>query len=113
MTKSELVSAVLRRLRVLAAGETADANDADLVGEVYDSEYQQLKLLGLVPFDSNAVASWAERPLVRYIAAEVGPEFGHSNEMENQAKKDRALRDLRTQMARQRSRPLPTKAEYF
>jgi hypothetical protein len=79
MTRAEFAVAVLKRLAVLGAGDSADADDSALVLQKFDTVYPQLRKLGLAPFSSTAIDAWAEGPMVKIVAAEVGPEFGWSD----------------------------------
>lgn len=66
-TKADLSTAVLRRLRILAAGETASAEDAALVEDEYDDTLEALREEGLV-YWPNTGRSTAEIPQVVFQA---------------------------------------------
>ena len=112
MTKAELATAVLRRLAVIGGNEAADASDLDVVTDAIDSIYPQLRKLGLAPFSVDSIDSWAERPMVKIVAAEIGPEFGHTDPMKNEFEAKKGRQELAEQMTAQRRR-MPTKARFF
>ena len=75
-TKSELATAVLQNLGVLAAGETAASEDSNSVQASIDSVHAQLRSKGLVPFATSAIPEWAQLPLRDYVAFDVANVFG-------------------------------------
>lgn len=74
--RAGLIDMVLRHLVVLGVGQTASAEDADLVGKAVDSAYDRLNGLGLVPFLIEMIPAWAQIPLRDYVAIDVSPSYG-------------------------------------
>lgn len=111
MTKAELATAVLKRLSVIGAGEEAEADDQAVVEEAIDSIYPQLRKLGLAPYAVSSIDEWAQRPLIKIVAADIGPEFGHRDPMKNELEHKKGMRELRRQMIANR-RNIPTKADF-
>ena len=60
-TKSELSANVLSALGVKPAGQAAAAEDDILVQGIIDSQHEELKVEGLVPFETSAVPEWAQQ----------------------------------------------------
>jgi hypothetical protein len=114
IAKAALRNRVLEHLGVLAAGETAATADATLVDELIDAAHERLRKLGLVPFATSAVPSWAQSALKEVVARDAGPAFGMSGqrllELEQGARM--AERELARQVAGFKH-PLPIVAEYF
>lgn len=75
-TKAQLATKVLEYLGVVPAGQSASSEDSTLVQSVIDSVVDQLDSAELVPFSITAIPTWAQWPLVKYVAVEVGPAFG-------------------------------------
>lgn len=100
MTRSEMIDKVLQDIGVLAAGQSANAEDADKVGKAADGAWAELRTLGLAPFATSAIPEWAQSGFGDYVAADVKPSFGIP--MSNQAKEAEqtaAERKLRRQLA--------------
>jgi hypothetical protein len=76
MTRANMIDKVLQRLGVLAAGQSANANDAALVGDALDSNHAQYRKRRLAPFATSAFPDWAQEPFAKIISAEVAPYFG-------------------------------------
>lgn len=76
ITRADLIDMVLRHLVVLAVGQTASAEDADIVGRAVDSAHDRLNKFGVVPFPLTAIPSWAQIPLRDYVAIDVSPTYG-------------------------------------
>lgn len=112
--KADLSTKVLEYLGQKPAGQAATAEDDTLCQQVIDSVFAQLDKLGLVLFASSAIPEWAQWPLTKYIAAEIGPSFGVTGQRlaELTAGKAEARRELQEQVAGQKQH-VPSKAEYF
>ena len=76
LTKAQLAARVLEHLGVKAASESAVAVDQALVEEAIDSSHDELRKLGLVPFATSAIPTWAQNGLRDYVETEVKPAFG-------------------------------------
>jgi hypothetical protein len=113
MTRAELAVAVLKRLAVLGAGDSADADDSALVLQKFDTIYPQLRKLGLAPFSSTSIDAWAEGPMVKIIAAEVGPEFGWADRTQLLEGWRRQGENELSKQIQNEARNRPVKAEYI
>ncbi len=79
MTLTELYTAVLQEMGVLAAGEVAEADDADKVAQKYLALYAMLEAKNLVSWgDSDEIPSYAEVPLTMMLAFLCASAFGIS-----------------------------------
>lgn len=113
MTKTQLAAAVLKRLAVIGNSESADADDAALVTGIYDSIYPQLRKLEIAPFSATSIDAWAERAIVKIVAAEAGPEFGWADRAQIlELWKRQGMKELYEQTAN-KPRPTPVKADYL
>lgn len=74
-TKRDLGPRVLRKLSVLGAGETAEADDIDLVNEKLDAVHAALRTRGLLRWTLNAVPDYAQESYVLMAAFLAAPEF--------------------------------------
>lgn len=79
---TELATAVLKRLGVLAAGQTAEAEDAKIVTDAWNSVYPQLRHHGIAIWASGAIEEEFQEPLEKYMAAKVYSSFGFSGARE-------------------------------
>lgn len=69
MTLTELKSAVLRELRIVAAGEDAPAEYVAVVADKYAALYDMLLTVGLVAWTSTAdIPDYAEQPITMMLA---------------------------------------------
>lgn len=110
LTKAQVRDRVLEHIGVLAAGQSASAEDAVLVEEAIDSAYAQLRKFGLAPFDLATVPEWAQPLLRDYVAGIVGATFGFGDAFV--AGMARAETDLARQVAGYKH-PLRTEADYY
>lgn len=113
-TAAELRDDVLRYLNVLAAGQVASAEDAQLVADAIDDALAMLDEEGLIPWDATAgIPREAYRPLVRVVANLLTGDFGKQAEAQfYEAMSAQAI----TQLRRQKELPyVPTavKVDYF
>jgi hypothetical protein len=113
---SELRNRVLRKIKVLPNGQTADANDASLVDEAWQELYETLYQDNIINFeDYDDIPDEAVRPLVDIMAYEIVDEFRTLNPIEEQkflGRYTKALRELRKQIAPE-SVTEPIKAVHF
>lgn len=80
-TTAELRDDVLRYLNVLAAGQTASAEDAQLAGDAIDDALAMLDDEGLTPWDATqGIPREAYRPIVRIAANLLVGDFGKQAE---------------------------------
>ena len=75
-TAAELAQAVLTRLGICGAGQSASAEDAAVVTKAWESIYPQLRKVSLAPFSSSAIEEEAQLPIEKYVAAQVQSTFG-------------------------------------
>lgn len=76
LTRAAMVDKVLHRLRTLGAGQSANANDAQLVGEALDDLHARYARKGKAPFPTSAFPVGLQEVFARLIAKEVAPYFG-------------------------------------
>jgi hypothetical protein len=100
LTKAELRTRVLQHLGVLAVGQSASAEDAELVDESIDAAHDRLRKFGLVPFATSAIPTWAQTQLRNYVAGDVFRSFGLNHRaMEFDAGREIAERELARQIS--------------
>ncbi len=76
MTRSELITRVLQKLRELEADETPSSEDTALVGAKYDEVYEELNDRGLVSWASDGtIPSTHAQPMVTIVAARSADDF--------------------------------------
>lgn len=117
-TKTELSTATLRKLRIVAADETPSAADAAFVENAYDDKLEEWRERDMAYWENTGRAV-AEIPnvvfptLVLLMANEVQTDFGQAQKLEDQiAREDVILRRLRRHTAMASSGE-PTEVEYF
>lgn len=123
MTAAELKLATLRKLRVLAAGETADADDVTLMDEKYTGLHAMLLEMGLVTWAlSEDIPPKAEQPVISMLAAMTVDDFGVSEPRASVLKAEGMLKLPQASIAERQLRGLlaPTpvagtvqRAQYF
>lgn len=104
IAKAALGDRVLQNLGILAAGATAATADTTLVAERIDAVHERLRKLGLVPFATSAIPSWAQSQLCDITSADVAVFYGKSGQelMEFQQRAVMAERELARQVAGRR-----------
>jgi hypothetical protein len=107
--KSELSTGALKFLGVAAAGQSISAEDDADVQKAIDSIYAQVRTFGIAPFPLSAIPEWAQWPLMKWVAVEVGPLFGKLLPFDI---RHDAEKQLRAQMQGDRP-PIPAKAKYY
>ena len=75
ITKATLRNRVLSNIGVLAAGETANAEDALLVEEKIDSVHAILLGKKLLQWDTNAIPDYAILPMIAMVSSWTRPAF--------------------------------------
>jgi hypothetical protein len=75
-TRAEMIDFTLQYLGVLGAGQSANANDAAVVGSVIDAVHPELRKAGLASFATSAFPDWAWLGFVKAISEEAAPFFG-------------------------------------
>ena len=90
LTRAQMITKVLRRLRVIGADQTADASDASIVGQVLDSVHDQLRELRLAPFETSSIPAWAQEPFAKCVCLDAAPYFGLQAE-DNRTEAEREL----------------------
>lgn len=76
ITKAQLATKVLEHLSVVPLGQAASPEHHNYVKVAIDSVYDQLQDSGLAPYGLSAIPDWAQLPMMKYVAVEVGPHFG-------------------------------------
>jgi hypothetical protein len=113
IAKAALRNRVLEHLGVLAAGETAATADSTYVDEVVDAAHDELRKLGLVPFPTSAIPSWAQIGLRNWVVAEVGQTYGKPwTDADVLQRKKRAEAQLARQVAGYKHN-IPVRGRYF
>ncbi len=114
MTKADLRSQVLYHLGVLAAGESATADDADVVDKAIDSVHEMLMARMRVDFLTSAIPEYAQIPLRDMVAFRVGRVFGKNGNRMQELRIDSqlALNELTGQLRYPKGQAV-TEAEYF
>lgn len=75
-TEEELATKILSYLGAKAQGQDPTADDLDLVTAAIDSVVDGVRLTGAITFGLDAIPEWAQWPLIKMVAFEVGPMFG-------------------------------------
>ena len=75
-TKAQLANDILEWMGVKPAGQSVSGEHSNFVQRVIDSVYDQLQDPGLAPYGLSAIPEWAQLPMIKYVAVEVGPRFG-------------------------------------
>lgn len=101
-TRAEMIDKVLQRLRVLGAGQSANANDAAIVGDVLDSVHSCYAHRGMAPFATSAFPDWSQEAFAKLIAKDAAAYFGLGNDGAIRADAAEAERELTEQVARNR-----------
>jgi hypothetical protein len=100
ITKAELRDRVLRHLKVLAAGESATAEDAGAVESAIDDVYEELGELGHAYWSADTIPQACARPLMRIVAADVAADFVTQGEADDyEVKRAPAMSELRAILA--------------
>jgi hypothetical protein len=76
ITSATLRTRILQTLGVLAAGETASAEDAALVDGAIDGLFGELTRYGGADFALSSIPDWAQESLRDCVAFRVAPSFG-------------------------------------
>jgi hypothetical protein len=122
MTLAELRRAALQEAGIVAAGESASADDDQLCAQKYAALHDVLLAEKLVAWPVNGdVPEYAETPLTMMLAALIAPAFGVSGDRLNSLRAGGAFglpvpsiaeRMLRRQLAKSYV-SAPVKTEYF
>lgn len=75
-TTTQLATNVLERLRVIAAGETPTASDAQDVKDFYATTLAELAIDDLVYWDAADIPDEVFEPLTDMLAGRLAPNFG-------------------------------------
>ena len=76
--EAELANEVLRELGIVGRGQTAGAEDTEIVTTAFTSIYPQIRRQGLAPWPAAAISEGAQQPLAKYVAGQVASRFGFS-----------------------------------
>jgi hypothetical protein len=100
-TAAQLRNKVLEHLNIKTRADSAEAEDALIVDEIYDSEYGALHKLNLVQWSKGSIPNWAQRGLVLYLAGEAASSFNYSGQalLDKQNDGKRGLTKLQQQTA--------------
>jgi len=114
LTKADLRNAVMTRMGVLAAGETANAADAALVDQAIEDVHESLIQKGLADWVTSAIPNVMKRPLIALVKYEVADDFSIPEaRIGRWAVEARGMfGDIRALMS-ETQKGVPTKAEYF
>lgn len=110
LTKAQFRDRVLEHMGILAAGQSASAEDAEIVEEAIDSAHDQLRKFGLAPFATSAIPAWAQPGLRSYVCDLVGPTFGFGGAFAGG--RDAGRKELADQVAIT-APPIAIEADYF
>ncbi len=75
-TTQQLATRVLERLKVIAAGDTPDATDAQSVKSMYAGTFEELKVSDIPYWDTEAIPDEAFEALADFVAGRIAPDFG-------------------------------------
>lgn len=114
-TKAQLRNRVLRELGVLAAGETATAEDAQVVEELIDTQHAMLARELFVDWTTSTIPQNVYEPLAAIVAARGAGQFGVTGPrlQELLALAVQGMADLHTQTQAQDYSSAPIPANYF
>ena len=112
-TAAQLATAVLRRLGVTGAGQTASAEDSAVVTDAWTSLHPYLRRHSLAQFGAGAIEEACQEPLAKWVAGQVYQHWGFT-ETEAQILRaaDEGWRQLREAQSADRT-PLPGRAKYL
>jgi hypothetical protein len=113
-TEADLAAAALRRLGVLASGQSATAEDAADVIASWESIHQNLRTEGLAPFAVNSIPVEAQHAVSHIVADANAGDFGVTGDRALLLQKDAA--DGMSTLRREYTAPtkrLPVHARYF
>lgn len=102
MTLAELKLRALKRLRVLAAGETAPAYVDDIVDQAYTSVYEELQEDNLISWTvTGAIPDKVALKVIDMVVNESADEFGVAEQriLRIDAKATRSKKEIRSLMA--------------
>lgn len=108
-TRAQMIDHVLQRISVLAAGQSATADDSALVGPILDSLHDTLRARGLAPFATSAFPMWAQEAFTKILSSEIAPYFGVQPSVSD-------VRDGESELRRQlktHNRGNPVNAKYY
>lgn len=113
-TAAQLRNRVLQELGVLAAGETASADDAALVDAVVADVHAMLDKEVFVSWATSAIPDTVMEPLVMIVAARCAGRFGlpPDRRQELLALHEVAMGQIRTQVQAEPN-DAPVRAEYY
>lgn len=105
---------MLRRLGITGSGQSAAAEDADIVTDAWASIYPQLRRFGIAPWDDEAIEEEAQEPLSKYVAGQIAMQFGFSSGRlaEIKAESIEGFRQLREQSSSDKH-PVRHRPEWF
>jgi len=111
---TELAEGVLIQLGVLAAGQSATAEDTKVVTDSWNSIHPQLRRFGLAPFALAVIPEEFQEPLVKYVAGQVSAKFGLAGAREATVMREgmRGWTQIQEQVSADRT-VLPTRPDYF
>lgn len=114
-TKAQLRNRVLRELGVLAAGETATAEDAQVVEEMIDAFHAMLEREVFIDWSLDAIPQNIYEPLAAVVAARCAGQFGVAGPRlaELAALASQGMSDLHTQTQARDYSSAPIPATYY
>ena len=113
-TANDLAIAALRRMSVLATGQTATAEDLDGITTSWRSIHRNLRTEGLAPFPFDAIPEEAQHSLSHILADANAGDFGLTGERAALIAKDAqdGISTLQKEYAAE-DKKLPTRVRYF
>lgn len=112
-TTTQLATAVLQKLTVLNATETAATEDVTLITSVYNDKFAEWQDQELTYWTPDDIPYPLFRMIVELIANEVRDEFGQQQSPEEKEERETILlKPLRRHMSKQ-SAGLPIKAKFY
>ncbi len=100
-TRNDLVTAVMRKLRLVHADETPSASDYDYIGQEYDDKLEEWRDDGLIYWSSTDDIPNVVFPVItKLLANEVSPAYGRATIAEAVLAEEVLKKELRRHMAK-------------
>ncbi len=98
-TATKLRDKVLEHLNIKSSANSAEAEDAQVVDELWTGVHAELLKKENISFPVNAIPEYAQPGLVLYLAGEAAPKFGFTgpDRVEAELGKQEGLRKLNEQ----------------
>lgn len=115
-TSSNLADAVLRRLNVVGAGQTPNAEDSTFITDRWPGIYEKLRLLDVAFWGREAIEEISQEPLEKYVAGLVYSHWGFTGAREQSIilNAEQGWEDLKlVASSRRTSLPVTTDDNYY